>query len=201
MSITLKTDSNCPTGLSIFPSLFTSQQPPCIIPSYSFFFLPHYDTILHIAVIILFYIGFPHFFKVISNFIFYNYLNSIHKLIYDRENTMSKYRLFSFSFLFMPFFLTSQVAIFFFSFAARLLFLFLRAFFFSSSLGVELFLFFYLSFFFLGPCVDSCVSSFFLFFFLGAPHFVFLVFGFFFFSFFLGALCFLSLLPSPEQAV
>ena len=76
-----------------------------------FHFSPSYDTILHIAVIIIFYLGsrvfflllLLLFFLIISNFIFYNYLNSIQRLIYDTQRkgntyTMTKYYLFCFSF-------------------------------------------------------------------------------------------------------
>ena len=45
-------------GATFLSLLFTA----CIIPSY-FFFLPHYDTKLHIAVIIIFYLGPTRFFK------------------------------------------------------------------------------------------------------------------------------------------
>ena len=68
------------------------------------------------------------------------------------------------------------------------------------------FSFFFFFSFFWGPCVDNCLSFFsFLPFPAWGAAFFLLVFGveffFFFFPFFLGALCFLSLLPSPEQAV
>ena len=62
-NVTQKTDSNCPLVIFLFFSL----------PAYalSFFFLPHYDTILYIAVIVIFLcLGFMHiFFEIISNFI------------------------------------------------------------------------------------------------------------------------------------
>ena len=117
------------------------------------------------SVITIFYLGITRILKkkVIFNFIFYNYLNSIHKLIYDRERkdntyTMSKYLLFSFSFLFMPFFLTSLVAIFFFHLPLAFFFFFSCLFFF---LLLEYSYFSSFSFlFFWGPCVDSCLSSF-----------------------------------------
>ena len=124
---------------------------------------------------------------------------------------MSKYLLFSFSFLFVPFFLDSPVAINLFIFRSPSFFFFFSSAFFFSSLGVELFFFFFLFlllrflFFFFpgGPCVDSCISSFISFLFLlGAPFFFLLVFGVAPLSCFLllEALCFLSPLASPELA-
>ena len=106
---------------------------------------------------------------------------------------MSKYVLFLF--FFHAFFLTLLVPILFF-FICRLPFFFL---FFLSFLGVELFFFFFFPFFW-GPCVNSCLSSF-SFLFSGGTAFYFSCFWLFFFFLFLGALCFLSLLPSPGQAV
>ena len=171
MSIT-STQFLCPTEEpSFFP--FFSQQPACIIPSYSFFFLSHYDTVLHIAVIIIFCLGCHTFFlllfKIISSFIFYNSLNSIHKLIYDRQKkdntyTMTKYLLFSFLF-FMPFFF----------------------------LLLELSCFSSFPFLFSGGLVSTVVFPLFLFFFLEVPHFVFLIFGFFFLFLFFWGHCVVSL--------
>ena len=133
---------------------------------------------------------------------------------------MSKYLLFSFSFLFMPFFLTSLVAIFFFF---HLPFAFIFFFFSSCLFFLELSCFssFFLFFFCLGGLVSTVVFLLFSFLLSGGTAFCFscfwLLFLFFFclgrrifsscfrcwaFScfFLLGALCFLSLLPSSEQA-
>ena len=168
----------CPTERpSFFP--FFSLPPACIIPSF-FFLSPSLrykityssnHNFLSRAHTFFF------FFLIISNFIFYNCLNSIHKLIYDSQRkdntyTMSKYLLF-------------LLVFFFFFFFSCLVF------------GVKLFFSFYFSFFW-GPCVFSCLSSFS---FLFSGGLVFSVAFLLFLFFFLGALCFLSLLPSPEQAV
>ena len=138
-------------GPSFFP--FFSQQPACIILSYSFFSLSQRHNITHSSNH-NFLSGAHTFFLIISNFIFYNCLNSIHKLIYDRQRkdntyTMSKYFLFFFFFSFHAFFLDFAGSNLFFSFAARLLFLFSFFFhvFFFSSLGVELSFFCFFPFF------------------------------------------------------
>ena len=100
---------------------------------------------------------------------------------------MNKYLLFSFSFLFMPFFLTSLVVIFFFichspSFSFSFIFFLL-----------ELSCFFSSSFLLSGGLVSTVVFPLLPFFFLGAPHFVFLVFGFFLLFLFLWGPCVFSL--------
>ena len=94
------------------------------------------------------------FFKVISNSIFYNYINSIHKLINDSHN--EQIPSFFFFFSFHAFFSWLRwLQSFFFSFSTRLLFLFfLPFFFFSWSWAV--FLFFFLFFFCLGHRIFSC---------------------------------------------
>ena len=117
---------------------------------------------------------------------------------------MSKYLLFYFSFLFMPFFLHWLQSFSFFTCRSPLFLSFFLMPFFFSSLGDELFSFFFS--FFSGGLVSTVVLLLFFFSsFWGAPHFFLIIFGvelFFLVSFFFwGALCFLSLLPSPEQAV
>ena len=202
MSIT-STPYLCPmaTFLSL---LFTA----CIIPSYSFF-LSHslrykitysgnhnFLSRAHRVFFVL-------FFLIISNFIFYNYLNSIHKLNYDRQIKiirMSKYLPILFLFFSYLFSWLRWFQSFFFSFAARLLFLF-RFFFFMPFFPWSWTVSLLFPFFFLGAWCRQLSFLFFFSFFWGAPHFVFLFLASFSCFFFLGALCFLSLLPSPEQAV
>ena len=95
----------------------------------------------------------------------------------DNTYTMSKYLLFLFLFFFHAFF------------------------FFFSSLGVELSFFCFFPFFWGRRILFFLFLACFSFFFLGVTFFFSCFWLLFLVSFFLGALCFLSLLPSPEQAV
>ena len=67
-----------------FPS-FHCIIPSCIIPSYSFFLSPSLRYKITYSSNHNFLSWACTLKKIISNFIFYNCLNSIHKLIYDRE--------------------------------------------------------------------------------------------------------------------
>ena len=111
----------------------------------------------------------------------------------QRANTF----FFSFSFLFMPSFLTSLVPIFFFHLPLAFFFFFFMPFF----LLLELSCLSSVSFLYSGDLVSTVVFFFFFFFPAGAAFCFFLFWASFSFFFFLGALCFLSLLPSSEQAV
>ena len=176
----------CPTeGPYFFP--FFSLSPTCIIPSYYFFPSPSLRyKITYRSNHNFFYLGLTRFLKIISNFFFYNYLNSIgHNQTFkkrqrrDNTYTMSKYLLFFFSCLFL------DIA------GSNLFFFICRSPSFSCSFFhtffLELSCFSSFTFLFSEGLVSTVVFLLFLFFFLGAlcRQLSF----FFFFSFFLGALC------------
>ena len=149
---------------------------------------PHYDTILHIAVIVIFlclglnlfsffflksYLQFypsnkvlvikTHAFTIIINFNSFFTNPNINWQQRDKVIQWANTFFFSFSFLFMPFFSWLRwLQSFFFLHFPLAFFCFFYFPFFSWSCFSSFFLFF-----FWVPCVDICVSSFFLFFFLG----------------------------------
>ena len=183
-------------------TIFLSSSQPLLVlfPVTLSFSPPHNGTKSHIVVIIIFYTIndfkkklFPILSPTTIQTLFINLTMTDGERLFEWTNT------FLFFFFFMPFFFFLLWELSCFSCSFHLF----MPFSFFSSLGVELFLFFFaflhgsLQFFLLVFGVG--LISFF--FFLGGAAFVLLIFDFFFLdSYFLGALCFLSLLPSPEQA-
>ena len=153
---------------SFFP--FFSLPPAYIIPSYSFFLFPSllykitYSSNHN-------FLSWAHtfffvFFNFFSNFIFYNCLNSIQKLIYDRQRKDNTYTMSLLFFFFFSCLVFEAELVFFFPFSLGLCVF--------SCLSSFSFLFFW------GPCVDSCLSSFSFLFFIGGAAFSFSCFCFFF---------------------